>query len=209
MRAVFIVIEALDGVGKTTLCQSLAAALNGVFMNTPGALLRPISSAVLSGLGDNPVAHCLYYASSVISRGTEAQALVAAGKSVVMDRYWLSTLSYARARGVSSDLSAVEGLIPIPDLTVLLTLDEEERQHRLELRGHTAADRETLSPCFRHTVLHEMRSAQRRPELQPTIELDVSGLSKERALERLLAALRQWSDGVQQSNQPTAGAHNA
>ena len=93
--------------------------------------------------------------------------------------------------------------LPTPDLTGLLTLDKEERQNRLQLRGQTAADLETLNPCFRHTVLHEMRSAQRRPELRPTIELDVSGLSKE------LAALRQWSNGVQPSNQPSAGAHNA
>ena len=191
MRPVFIAIEALDGAGKTTLCQALAKALNGVFMSTPGALLRPISSAVLNGLGANPLAHCLYYASSVLSRGNEAQRLVTAGKSVVMDRYWLSTLSYARARGMGNDLSAVEELVPLPDLTVLLTLDEDERQHRLQLRGQTAADRETLKPSFRRTVLHEMRSGQRRSELQPKIELDVSGLSRGLALERLEAAVRQ------------------
>jgi hypothetical protein len=52
MRPRFAVLEALDGVGKTTLALGLARHLGGVSMNTLGEALRAVSPAVLGGLGD-------------------------------------------------------------------------------------------------------------------------------------------------------------
>lgn len=85
MRPVFIALEALDGVGKTTLARSLAARIGGVAMNTPGDGLRDVSGAVLEGLGPHQEARCLFYAASVIARGAEARRMVDGGASVVMD----------------------------------------------------------------------------------------------------------------------------
>ncbi len=65
---------------------------------------------------------------SGLAAGQRARRAVRGGRSVVMDRHWLSTVSYARARGVALDLTAVAGAVVRPDVTVLLTLDEEERQ---------------------------------------------------------------------------------
>ena len=183
MRPVFIALEALDGVGKTTLARSLAARIGGVAMNTPGDGLREVSGAVLQGLGPHQDARCLFYAATVLARGAEARRTVDDGASVVMDRYWLSTISYARARGVTESFGEVEALVPAPDLTVLLVVDEAERSARLQARGLTAADRETLDSAFRDRVLGEMVSRDRRPELRPGLELDVTGLGPADALE--------------------------
>ena len=188
MKPMFIVLEALDGVGKTTLAKGLAAYLGGVAMNTPGDALRAVSGQVLAGLGPNQEARCLFYAGSVIARGREARELADAGHIVVMDRYWLSTISYARARGVGADLDQVEALVPAPDITVLLTLDEDERQRRMRARGFTAADRETLDAGFRDRVLVEMQREDRRPELQPVV-VDLTGATPVEGIERIRVSI--------------------
>lgn len=185
----FIVLEALDGVGKTTAARSLAAELGGVAMNTPGDELREVSGAVLSGLGEHQEARCLFYAASVLARGAAARRAVGAGIPVVMDRYWLSTISYARARGVTAPCEDVESLVVAPDLTVLLVLDESERRRRLTGRGLTTADRETLDAGFRERVLAEMLSSDRRLTLRPTLIVDVTGLDPDGAVALLAAEI--------------------
>lgn len=185
----FIVIEALDGVGKTTLTTTLAQRLGAVATNTPGDTLREVSGRVLQGLGPNQEARCLFYAASVLAAGGRALKLVEGGVSVVMDRYWLSTIAYARARGVTESFREIEALVPTPDLTVLLTLDESARRARLGGRGLTSADRETLDPTFRERVLREMCSDERAMGLRPTLVLDVGLRSPAALVDEIVAHL--------------------
>jgi dTMP kinase len=186
----FIVVESLDGVGKTTLVRNLAAVVGGQAMNTPGNELRPVVGTVLDALGEDQDARCLFYAASVRAAGTRARRIADAGGIVVMDRYWLSTIAYARARGVGADLTGVERMIPRPDLTLLLTLDEVERQRRLLGRGNvTPADIETLDPRFRATVLSEMRAAHRDSSLRP-IDVDLTGRDERAAAATVLDVVR-------------------
>lgn len=188
----FIAIEALDGVGKSTLTADLARALGGVAADTPGAGLRNVRQDVLRALGDHQEARCLFYAASVLSEGSKARARADAGEVVVMDRYWLSTLSYARARGVILDLDGVEASVVAPDVTLLIELDEAERVRRLQRRGHlTAADRETLDETFRERVLTEMLSPQRRPDLRPARRVDITNADRSHAVERIIRSLRE------------------
>ena len=184
----FVVLEALDCVGKTTLAKNLAEHFNGEMRNTPGDTLRDLREDILEALDDNQIAKCLFYASSVFAEGERARELADRGNLVFMDRYWLSTIAYARAREVSVDLSSLEAIVPKPDITVLLILDEEERQRRLKCRGATDADRETLNKNFRETVLSEMRNPIRTPEFQP-IEVDLTGADENEALKRFLRVL--------------------
>lgn len=187
--ALFIVLEALDGVGKTTLAGDLAASLAGVSMDTPGPELRLLRNDVLAALGPHQAARCLFYAASVLVAGERARAVVRGGLTVVMDRYWLSTICYARARGVDLDFAAIEAAVPAPDVTVLVTLDEAERQRRLRDRGYTDADRETLVPAFRERVLAEMMSSGRAAHVRPTVVVDVTGADRRAAVDRVRQAI--------------------
>ena len=189
----FVAIEGLDGVGKTTLVSALAEHYEGEAANTPGPLLRPLTDQILDALGDNQTARCLFYAASVLSEGKRAPKAADRGSVVIVDRYWLSTIAYARARGVSVDLSSLEAVVPVPDVTVLLTLEETERRRRLDGRNVTDADMETFDREFRESVLREMRCRARTFGLQP-VEVDVTGANESEAQRRVLAALPYGKD---------------
>lgn len=182
-RPLFVTLDALDGVGKTTLVRNLAKRLGAHAMDTPGLELRKLREQILEGLGPDQLARCVFYASTVIAQGGRARALADRGGTVVMDRYWPSTLAYARARGVDASLDDLARLVPRPDVAILLTVDEEERKRRLDARaGSTAADRETLAPAFRERVLRELRSLT-------TVEVDITGADEDEAVERVIRAL--------------------
>lgn len=184
----FIAFDGLDGVGKTTLVQELAQYCGGIAMDTPGTELRPVTDKVLTALGNHQTARCLFYASSVLAAGCQARQLVEGGQTVFMDRYWLSTIAYARARGVTVNLSDLEAIVPSPDLTILLTLDETERQRRINSRSLDSYDAETFGGEFRARVLREMRSTDRRPDLRP-LEIDITGMQNRSAMLRMLSII--------------------
>lgn len=186
-RPRFVVVEALDGVGKTTLVAGLARAWGGVRSGTPGAQLQDLRGPVVEALEGHPLAPCLFYAASVVAQGRRAREAADRGKTVIVDRYWLSTSCYARARGVRADLDGIAAAVPSPDATVWLTLEESERRRRLADRGMSAADRETLDPVFRERVLHESRRA--RGPLALTAWVDVTGLNPVQVVRAVADAL--------------------
>lgn len=183
MNGLFVTIDALDGVGKSTLVHGLAEHLHGIAMDTPGPDLRRVADAVLAALGEDQMARCLFYASSVVAQGSKARALADGGALVIMDRYWGSTVAYARARGVAVDLSSIADAVPRPDVSILLTLDEGERVRRLGARGDlTAADDETLDDRFREIVLEQLGSLS-------NLVVDVTGAGRAEAVLRVARAV--------------------
>jgi dTMP kinase len=189
MNPKLIVIDALDGVGKTTVGHLLAQELNCVFWNTPGPMLRTLSPQILSCLKDSQLAKCLFYAASVLSVGQQAKELLDSGTSVIIDRYWLSTISYARARGVYTDLCSVEESIIKPDISIILELSEKDRQARLYSRGMTSCDFETLDPRFRNTVWNEMRK-YRSNGLGPTHIINTDGMTSSETCAKIKSILQ-------------------
>lgn len=152
----FVVIEGLDGVGKSTMLNKLAERFSGHAMSTPGPALRSCRPAILEAFAHDELAKALFYAASVSSEGRRARNLVERGEWVFMDRYWASTLAYAKARGVTADLQLLGQILLKPDITILLLLDEHDRKQRLLARGATAEDMETLDPSFSKCVLEEL-----------------------------------------------------
>lgn len=166
----FIAIEGLDGVGKSTVVRLLAESFSGHAMGTPGPALRDSRQAVLDAFADDELAKALFYAASVSSQGRLARSRAERGEWVFMDRYWASTLAYAKARGVTADLESLSLSLIQPDLTVLLLLDESERQYRLQARGTTPEDMETLDPGFCQCVLDELQA-------RASLVVDITGLA--------------------------------
>ena len=139
MSGRMIVIEGLDGVGKTTLSKGLAAAMGATWLTTPSEELRAFREPFDRAYQDDPECSQLFYAASVLAVGREAERRRMVG-DVIVDRYWSSTCAYAASRGSRLELGEVERLLPAADLTIVVELDEEERWRRLCNRGYSRMD---------------------------------------------------------------------
>lgn len=137
-----IILEGLDGSGKTAMTRRLASKLNGEKWETP-----PESTKHLRPFFD----HHLTLRSAYYSLGNYIAALevsmILTQKPVVMDRFWHSTTAYGMSQMVADNpdkfkLPTLEDTIyewPVdllkPDIVLLLTVSEQVRRERHSRRS--------------------------------------------------------------------------
>ncbi|MFM2580460.1 dTMP kinase [Vibrio fortis] len=144
----FIVIEGLDGSGKSTVSKHLAEKLNAKLLTTPGAGFKEVRKQLDTVFEHNPKARQLFYMATVLNVASEAQRFIDSGQNVVVDRYWLSTQVYHHwmSNGQCYTLDEVESELLAPDLTVYLDLPVDERIARINNRNYcTSEDKQTLT----------------------------------------------------------------
>ncbi|CED59517.1 Thymidylate kinase-dTMP kinase [Moritella viscosa] len=144
----FIVIEGLDGVGKSTITKALATAIDAVVLTTPGDNFKGIRDQLEVIYQDNHQARQLFYMSTVVSISEQVRDLISKGKNVIVDRYWLSTQVYHHWKSDNShfELLDVEKTLLVPDITLYLELSLEQRKKRLSGRTvNTVEDNLTLT----------------------------------------------------------------
>jgi dTMP kinase len=144
-RPVFVVFEGLDGTGKTTCARRTAELLGAQFLTTPSPSVRRFRDDLLRDLGASQEARQLFYLATVFAASEEVRALLATGRSVVLDRYFLSTQAYAEFRGSRLRVDELQERLLPADVTVLLEASLETRRSRIAARGGSVADGETLS----------------------------------------------------------------
>ena len=146
---VLITLEGIDGAGKTTVATALAERLGAVLLREPGgvALSERIRALVKDpALHVDPRAEALLYAAARAQLVAEQlRPRLAAGETVVLDRFVDSSLAYqgaGRGLGVEEvrrlNLFGTGGLLP--DRTLLLRIDPATALARAAGRGE-AADR--------------------------------------------------------------------
>lgn len=189
MTGRILVLEGLDGVGKTETARRVSVALGGVLLSTPDASLRVARSAVDALYRSSPDAAHLFYAASVAHASEVARRQRAQGRVVVIDRYWLSTWAYAAIRRTRLDLGEVEAGLCAADFTFLLTLDEAERRRRLRARGAGEEDRRTLDTALAAEVEERYRKGLGRPVAGRGCVLDITGQSVDAAVTTILRAV--------------------
>ncbi|WP_373372037.1 hypothetical protein [Nannocystis radixulma] len=90
----------------------------------------------------SPLACMLFHGATVVAAAGGIRDALAAGRSVVVDRYWLSTVVYHRVMGSPCLLDEVASVLPTPDFTVFLHAPLDVRASRVRARGlATEADR--------------------------------------------------------------------
>jgi dTMP kinase len=158
-QGLFIVIEGIDGTGKSTQSKRLAEWFRSrgrevVLSREPtdgpwGKKLR--ESATTGRLSAEEELECFLNDRREHVEMSIKPAL-AWGKVVILDRYYFSTMAYQGARGF--DPSEIrrrnEAFAPQPDLLLILDLSVESAHGRIGARGDTANEfeqRDTLTRC--------------------------------------------------------------
>jgi dTMP kinase len=144
-RGSLVVLEGLDGSGKTTQVAALAAALRAAGRDvvetrepTDGPIGRRIRAMAASGEHVAPEQELAWF---LEDRREHVAAVVrpalAAGRVVVSDRYFLSTVAYQGARGLDwrAILADAEREFPLPDLALVLEIDPAAGLARARARG--------------------------------------------------------------------------
>lgn len=137
----FIVLEGIDGAGKTTLADILAKELGFESYATPPASFR-LRRDQVDRFG-SPEEKFQFFLEGVEVASNEIWDMLAQGRSVICDRYWMTTLVYHQILGVKvADEDFVNLLVP--DLTILLLVSADEQMRRLSARGFSVNDRQML-----------------------------------------------------------------
>ena len=141
MRGRFVVLEGIDGSGKTTLARGLAGLVPDAWV-TSEPTDGPLGSVLRFGsLGDiPPAAEALLFAADRAVHTEQTAKVLSEGRWVICDRYLASTAAYqAAAMGEAADrewlVSMQKHSVTEPDLTILLDMDPEESLGRAAGRG--------------------------------------------------------------------------
>lgn len=173
----FIVIEGLDGTGKSSIAKMLATTLNAELLSTPDTSLKKIRPIIDVAYENHPLARQLFYASSVVHLSAKIKQLIEEEKSVVVDRYWLSTKVYHnwKCEGQHFQLKELEHHIQIPDVTIYLKLPLTKRTARLSGRKeNTCEDNLTLIKETDEKLSQAYKSFQEFSITGQWIEVDVT-----------------------------------
>jgi dTMP kinase len=140
-----IAFEGVDGCGKSTQLERLAASLRRAGCDvvatsepTDGPTGDRIRQMARSGKGLEPSEELRWFVEDRRAHVAEVIApALAANRVVLTDRYYLSTVAYQGARGLDYEaiLADSEAEFPVPDLVVLLEMDPERALSRVHARG--------------------------------------------------------------------------
>ncbi len=136
----FTVLEGLSGSGKTTIGRLVAEKMGAEFYKTPAPLFNSVRKVI--DRNADVAARFFFYLAGVIQASAEISRILET-KSVVCDRYLLTTLCYHRALGVIINVPdfVFEPLLK-PDYTFLIVCEEVKRISRLRKRGLSYNDRQ-------------------------------------------------------------------
>lgn len=140
----FIIFEAIDGVGKSSIAKMLGSELGAMNCTSPQEPFRSYRNYFDKS---DPRVRFLFYLSANLALGKNIEKWTLT-TPVVCDRYLLSTLAAHEVRGVPKHwfelMSPIIKQIYPPDLVVLLECDENVRLQRLTQRGLSEVDKENL-----------------------------------------------------------------
>jgi dTMP kinase len=158
-QGIFIVIEGIDGTGKSTQSKRLAEWFRSrgreVLLSrqpTDGPWGKKLRKSATTGRlsAEDELEYFLNDRREHVEMSIKPA--LAEGKVVILDRYYFSTMAYQGARGF--DPAEIrrrnEAFAPQPDLLLILDLSVESAHGRIGARGDTANEfeqRDTLTRC--------------------------------------------------------------
>jgi thymidylate kinase len=145
----FIVLEGLDGAGKSTVADAIVALTGGINVTKLAADSMGGPSRETIFHSESPEARYHYWACVNYLVGDLAREVIARGRVAVADSYFFRTIVTHQVFDVKMDMEALLTKATRPDRAVLLTVPDSMRMARLH-------ERKTLCPPRRwHRQLHD------------------------------------------------------
>lgn len=132
---VSIVIEGLDGIGKSTLIDLLATKINAKILNYIPEIMKPFKTTYLNVNNIEEMKTYLTFCNLLTS--AFAEELTKNGNNIVFDRYYPSTIAYCSALGKQTqNIEHHNEFLNIfkPSYIFVLTMNENDRIERLNNR---------------------------------------------------------------------------
>jgi dTMP kinase len=200
-RGYFIVIEGPDGIGKSSQARKLGDALlacgkDAFVTREPGG--TPTADSIRSMLLDPLNAYdprtevLLHFAARADHVHRLIFPAIAAGKWVICDRYWFSTMIY-QGIGLGIPLVLMDPLCEMvglaPDLTIFLdTVDEAELARRCAGRSALSDRYEGMDAAFQSKIVEGYRKIAHLYADDNCVMVDATG-SKAEVHDRVVGAV--------------------
>jgi dTMP kinase len=142
-KGFFIVLEGADGSGKSTHARLLAEYLESKGRDvvvtqepTKGFIGQAIRRALSGKMEVSPKTLALFFTADRCEHVEQViRPALAAGKAVITDRYYYSTIAYQAVQGVSPKwVSELNSFVPEPDLVLILKIDTDKALSRISAR---------------------------------------------------------------------------
>lgn len=192
-RGLFVVIEGLTGVGKSTAAAALSDALDMEFVTVFPHEFRPAQDL----LENDPTALDARYAIFVAGLMVSARRinnLLDAGESVVVDSWIYRTIATHTAMGSKLSIKP-PSWFPDPDIKILLTCDDAVRKQRIAARGRSSGYWKSKCEDFSEEILSSYRKQMKKvieisvdsPKTDPTkVVIDDNKSPDERSKENMV-----------------------
>ncbi|MFO8110300.1 MAG: dTMP kinase [Thermoplasmata archaeon] len=140
--SIFIVLEGIDGSGKSTVTRHIASEFQNVYSTreptgcAAGRLAKRIAHENTS-----PYYDLFLYLADRVHHTRKIQNILENGRDVICDRYWGSTAAYQAAKSeiqLNYLVDIQEPFVLRPDLTLLFDIDPEMSLKRIQTRDETS-----------------------------------------------------------------------
>ncbi|MFE2724914.1 AAA family ATPase [Kitasatospora sp. NPDC059327] len=136
-REPFVTLDGLSASGKSTVAPLVAALLGGVHLTDDALPTFPAMRAEVDAAGILPARFHWWMMANHIKSET-ARKITEGGRTVVVESYFPRTIATHRAMGHDC-VSEYPGGVLVPDVAILLEVDERVRQERLRRRVERGA----------------------------------------------------------------------
>jgi len=194
---VVVSIDGIDAAGKTTLAKLLVENSNLNFVVAESSrrkdLFPEVREYLNQNIKDNIIARFLYFSVASLLALNEAIEHTKAGKNVILDRSFYSTIAHHRAFDryycngehlqVIDELSkAIEKRMIKPDVAVFIYVDGKERLKRLERRNdsqNNKLDEENTAQEYAQEEFRSIAARLKEENIVKVLEIDTTHLNKQ------------------------------